>query len=273
MRSLQEIEKYCYSRKLKGVVPQIPVLFSALKNLLAHYDENQLIDLLENISNAIDFYVDWLVSNKVQELEQEYRCMDKRDWDNPLNRYFADPDHPDIWQIEIDYDIPTRENTSDLDLIDMYLSELTAYSFDFNLLEYHQLYEIYAGIAYGILDEICDFVDANKADLIFDKVLSGFVILHFTEQEYYKNLIENQELKNKIEIEQVEQKTLSRNARCAANQKHLGNRQRKANAITHFLSEKQNGISKNQFSKQYASQYHVTEKTLREWLKNCEYPF
>lgn len=59
-----------------------------------------------------------------------------------------------------------------------------------------------------------------------------------------------------------------------AEYRHGANRQRKMKAIVHFEQEHtETGISKNQFAKQYADKYHVAEKTLREWLKNCEYPF
>lgn len=147
--------------------------------------------------------------------------------------------------------------------------------FDENLLSDYLEYELYGAIAYEILNDLVDTIQEktylNKYD-IKNKVIDCFSALYIANQEYYKHIIQDQEIKQKIKKTQIEQSILQRNAIKAAHERHRENRKQKEKAIAHYKQEHlETGISKNQFTKKYHQSYGVAEKTLRNnWLQGID---
>lgn len=116
---------------------------------------------------------------------------------------------------------------------------------------------------YGINRELLEELNASrlKLEMLKKALLKKDENLKDTENHLFT-------LKSVLEEKQFQERE---HYSLLAERRHAINRQRKTKAIEHFEQEQTaTQISKNQFAKQYASQYHVSEKTLREWLKNCE---
>lgn len=115
------------------------------------------------------------------------------------------------------------------------------------------------------------FIEALKINRMVSDSLNNELINQLIQEKDKSNQLERENKKNCARLEANRIKAHRHYSSIAAI-RHKTNRERKEKAITHFKQEQaETGISKNQFAKQYSSQYHVTEKALREWLKNCEY--
>lgn len=267
MKTFEELNRLSFQHEIRQFVPNFRLLFCGIRDLFTDKKEIQLVNLLKNIHDVLDDYEEWLIDWEVDRLHNEY-----------FNEYFFDySGEPNIDLIIQDFDIPTQETEKTIDFLSIYLSDLeNPYNgFDENLLSDYLEYELYGAIAYEILNDLVDTIQEktylNKYD-IKNKVIDCFSALYIANQEYYKHIIQDQEIKQKIKKTQIEQSILQRNAIKAAHERHRENRKQKEKAIAHYKQEHlETGISKNQFTKKCHQSYGVAEKTLRNnWLQGID---
>lgn len=278
MRTFEELDRLSFKHEIRQFVPNFRLLFCGIRDLFTNRKEVQIIDLLKNIHDALDDYEEWLIDWEVDRLRDTWlirRDLGKYRFHCGESEYFFDySGEPNTDLIIRDFDIPTQETEKIIDFLSIYLSDLENPYKEFNddsLSDYLE-YELYGAIAYEMLNNLVDTIQEKTYLNGFDienKVIDCFSALYIANQEYYKHVIQDQEIKQKIERTQIEQNILKRNATRAAHERHHEKREQKEKAIHHFLTEnKQTGISKNEFAKKYHQHYGVAEKTLRNnWLQ------
>lgn len=281
MKTFEELNRLSFQHEIRQFVPNFRLLFCGIRDLFTDKKEIQLIDLLKNIHDVLDDYEEWLIDWEVDRLRDEWLIRRDAGKDRFCcwgNEYFFDySGEPNIDLIIRDFDIPTQETEKTIDFLSIYLSDLeNPYNeFDGNLLSDYFEYELYGAIAYEILNDLVDTIQGKTYLTEYDiknKVIDCFSALYIANQEYFKHIIQDQEIKQKIKKTQIEQNILQRNAIRAARERHQGNREQKEKAIAHYKQEHlETGISKNQFAKKYYQSYGVAEKTLRNnWLQGID---
>lgn len=244
-------------------------------------------DELERLNHVLELYQsnlkDWIMKKVMYEesgisilfptglyddLYDDDFSIEKIDFENPLRAYEAtpnpfetDPELAKFHFMQMTQNLKTKQATEEM--FQTFLEELK--KDDDVPIFYRQYFEVFLKKIYQIPESEYPISHRRIKEIQNESVFDESIMLNlpflFLGSSF--SFWEEDEKQMKKEI-------ISEHAQNTVNKRHATNRQRKATAIEHFKQEQAKiGISKNQFAQKYADKYCITEKTLREWLKNC----